>query len=109
MRPLLITLIFVGLLGCQKDQLTFTGRLNVTFTNSSELTLGSKIYELSNLNYPLFENLAADSKGNLTIELNYGNYLIEYFRHDDLNGGNFSQRRAFQITPDKTTNLTINL
>jgi hypothetical protein len=108
MKRLLIILIFAGLLGCQKDQI-FTGQLSVSFTNSSKLTRGSRIFELSNLNYSLFDNLSPDSKGNLTIELNHGNYIIEYFIKDDINGGNFSQKQAFQITAGKSASLKISL
>jgi hypothetical protein len=51
-----------------------------------------------------------DSKGNLTKDnLNYGNYLLEYYLQDNLNGGNFAKQIAFQINPEKTTTLTIQL
>jgi hypothetical protein len=105
---LALVLILV-LLGCQKD-LVLTGRLNVTFTNSQKLTLKPKIYQLGNSSYPLFEDLVVDSKGNLTKDnLNYGNYLLEYYLQDNLNGGNFAKQIAFQINPEKTTTLTIQL
>jgi hypothetical protein len=110
MKQVGLTLITILVLsGCQKD-IALTGKLNVTFTNSQKLTIKPKIYQLGNSSYPLFEDLLVDSKGNLTKDnLNYGNYLLEYYLQDNLNGGNFAKQIAFQINPDKTTTLTIQL
>lgn len=110
LRSLFTLLILCGLLGCQKEDLILTGQLDVTFTNIAKMTLKPKIYQLDNLSYPLFEDIFVDTNGNMTKDnLNYGNYVIEYFIHDDLNGGDFGRRVAFQINPDKTTFLRIDL
>lgn len=110
MKNILTLLIFVGLLGCQEEQI-LTGKLEVKFSNPSELSdnVRPKIYGLENPDYPLFEDLNIGNFGVLTKEdLNFGNYIFEYSRKVTF-GNEIVRRQGFQISPDKTTFLFITL
>jgi hypothetical protein len=106
MKSLLAVMVFVGLAGCQDP--TLTGKVDIKFNDPGALTLNTKIYDIGNLDYPLISDVPIDASGRSTLDLNYGNYIIEYFR-GYADGSNYATRQAFQVMPDKTTSVVITL
>ncbi|MCC5930944.1 MAG: hypothetical protein JJU28_16990 [Cyclobacteriaceae bacterium] len=95
---ILLLLFVLGLLmsACAKDELQLTGTLNVNFVEPPE-DLRVIILPAENTNIAIYNNLEPNLQGDLSIELNMGNYVVTGFA----TSRNFTQV-AFQIQPGKT-------
>ncbi len=98
---LLLATILVIATGCEDKPLT--GQLNVSMypVPSEEVTL--TISPIENPSIPILTNLATDSRGNLSVELNHGNYIVNCHAP----GMSFNSV-GFQIRPNKTTKVHYN-
>lgn len=91
-------LLFVMLSGCEKDALTTTGSLKVTFTHHpSDLT--SLISPAENSQISICDWLKPDANGTLTYDLNNGNYILTS------SSATFFPTVGFQIKAGETTEI----
>ena len=88
--------------GCTKKNDELTGTLTVSFSKAT-LDLSVWIIPAENTSISIKQDLKPDTQGNLTVELNFGNYIINSY-------SDFQSYSAigFQIMPGKTTKIEYN-
>jgi hypothetical protein len=88
-------------MGCDKNDLSFKGNLNISFYNHPS-DLKVLIYSMDNKEIPIYEASPREN-GLLTLPLNIGNYIIKPYTNSK-----YYQELGFQIMQNKSTSITYN-
>ena len=93
-----LIILLLGLLtNCEKDEISNTGKLSISFINhSSDMTV--VVYSIENIDIPICE-LKLDNNGKAEKYLNIGNYYIK------VASVTFFAPIGFQINSNKTTTI----
>lgn len=110
-KSVFVTLFIVLLIGCNKDEIDYTGDLEVQFVNNSGnySKVNPNVYFIEYLEVPLFMNIEISSKGYMSAKnINFGNYILEY--HKEIGVNSYSVvKKPFQISVGETTRLEVSL
>ena len=94
---IIITLLAV-FTSCEKDKVSTTGSVKVTFTNHpTDLT--AYFSPVDNTQIAITDWLKPDNNGTLTYDLNIGNYILT------CSGSTFFPKVGFQIRAGETTQI----
>lgn len=86
--------------GCTKDEDTLTGTLIISFANPPA-DISVWINPAENTDIWIGHDLIPDAQGNLSRELNMGNYIVNCYSNEQ----SFSTDLGFQIMPGRTTKI----
>lgn len=99
MLPALVIMMLL-FMGCSKEDQTLTGMLQVKF-DLYRPSLSASVFSIENTEVPVYTDLKPSNKnGQLTQELNIGNYIL----HCTSESGLYNDV-GFQIRPGNTTNI----
>lgn len=99
-KPFLVLMLLVAVLaGCEKDELSTTGTLKITYADKPA-DLYIRISPAENSQISIVDDLKASGSGATQLDLNYGNYILTS------SSSNYYPKVAFQIRAGKTTTIS---